>query len=695
MKGGVRSLVGVAVIFLVCMNNSSGYCNNQESCWYITGCGTCTTGANRVSTIGACVSTVSTGLRCGVTCCCNPGSYETKTSCVQCPVGMFSTQYVTACANCSVGFFTNQTGTSSCKSCSTGAFCPNTGMIVPILCPIGKYANSSGWTSCGSCPAGSFCPSSGTALAKPCPAGYFSNQTEATTCTRCPMNYFSSSGQSYCSNCPEGYSLDTNSSECSICPAGKYGSQAGVSFCSDCPEGTFCPDEGTSQPIPCSLGTFSNVSNSTSCDSCQNGTYSAVERQTACYACLAGQGYISKNEPCRLCEPGKYSSLAPSFAHECVACEFGKWMNMKGSTVCKDCPQVSSQVTCAQGSIVPLVSGSGWFRKLTDAGNIRACYPPESCPLTGENDTICAAEYTGDVCSSCSSGYFRNGGKCVKCISTYARWSVLSISLILLVIGLNRFLSTGDKVPPQFRTLLFWFQFLSLYPALSSAWPPVLFRFLNFTSIFNFDFGYLGMGCDIDSGYLQILRFKIILPFILFVLISVDCLIMVALKKLPKFSFLNVVSRTIYITYFFAIQLLSSMFQVFNCVQSGSKTLLNADPSIECFASEWGNFMIFDGIFIAFYVFIVPGFVIFLFRSGKKKNIDLIKPLFQGYREGAEWFEFVRFLFRFGFVLIRDAFGFDSSSKVLFLAFLLLSVLWVESRARPYLNEAQQDLSML
>jgi uncharacterized membrane protein len=257
-------------------------------------------------------------------------------------------------------------------------------------------------------------------------------------------------------------------------------------------------------------------------------------------------------------------------------------------------------------------------------------------------------------------------------------------------------IDSGERIPSQVRMLLFWFQFLSLFTILSSSWPPVLESFLNFTNVFNLDIGYLGMGCDISSGYLEVLMIKILLPVIVFLSLASINYVRYLMKRTARVSRFAVLSKCVYIVNFFSIQLLSSLIQPFNCVQSGGKLVMAVDPSVECLGQSWNNFIVFDVFFVSLYFVLTPAILICKFRhdSGGQWH-EVVRPLVQGYRPGAEWFEIVRFLFRVSFVLIRDTLNLSTEGKGIFLTLILLSVLWIESRSRPYANPAIQDLSML
>jgi hypothetical protein len=253
-----------------------------------------------------------------------------------------------------------------------------------------------------------------------------------------------------------------------------------------------------------------------------------------------------------------------------------------------------------------------------------------------------------------------------------------------------------NSVPPPLKMLLYWVQFLSLFPALSTAWPANLLTVLNFTSVFNLDIGYLGAGCDLAKSYYSILTAKLLLPFIFVALLFIFRIVRKLLNS-HVFSCLSLFAHMLFVANFFSIQILSSMFQIFNCVDTGSTGYRIAqDPSVSCYDRIWKTFVGLDTVMILFYLLVLPSIVIYIFsrykRTGDKITFDtLIKPLTHGYRDGAEWFELVRLSFKLGFVLVRDVFNLSLSGKIAFLCLLLLILVWSESNCRPYENPAHHN----
>jgi hypothetical protein len=273
---------------------------------------------------------------------------------------------------------------------------------------------------------------------------------------------------------------------------------------------------------------------------------------------------------------------------------------------------------------------------------------------------------------------------------------------LFALFAISKFSQNQTKVPPTLRLILFWFQFLAVLPSLSSAWPTVLFNFLNFTSIFNLDLGYLGMECDISgSSFFTIQTLKVLLPVIFMAFLFGQRIILFAFKIARKQSLLHIVGQTIVVTNFLSMQLLSSMFQVFNCVEFGDgRFVVKQDPSVSCYSEAWKKFVVFDSFMIFLYLLLIPLWVAFKYKTAtdikdEKTLSILIHPLTSSYRPGAEFFEICRLGFRIFFVLIRDALRISTVSKITFYMLLLLALVWFESDVRPYPGRAQQGLSIL
>jgi hypothetical protein len=444
--------------------------------------------------------------------------------------------------------------------------------------------------------------------------------------------------------------------------------------------------------------------NASSCEACPSGSFQSKHMQTMCDDCGFGSvnlfGPSASNATCLMCPSGKYSDSKAST--ECLDCELGSWSSILGATSkasCSKCPLIQG-VSCPKGSPVPLVSG-GLFRTLESPDNITICFPAEACLYSGYGNTSCSIGYEGIGCSLCIAEYFRSFGKCVKCLHKGLRWGIIVATSVGLILFMLKLTQKNQSVPIPLKMLLFWIQFLSLYPALSTSWPPLLSSLLNLSGLLILDIGFLGVGCDVSNSFYSVLTAKILFPLLFFAIIFV-----IGVFKdhhhfqSVKDSFLKAFAYMVFAANFFSIQILSSMMQVFNCVSTGMDGIkVFQDPSITCFDAVWTKFVVFDSCMIFFYLIALPLALVRMFSTSKKGDSNvmnfILKTLTDGYKEGSEWFEFVRLLLKFGFVLVRDVFRFSSNGKIAFLSLLFLVHVWSESNWRPYENAAHQNLSLL
>jgi hypothetical protein len=288
--------------------------------------------------------------------------------------------------------------------------------------------------------------------------------------------------------------------------------------------------------------------------------------------------------------------------------------------------------------------------------------------------TSCSVGYDGSSCSKCSTNFFRSGTRCVKCLVKGGRWTIIVLVAICLVFVISKLVQKQTLIPNSLKVMLYWVQFLSLLPVLSNSWPPALENLLKFTSILNFDIGYFGVGCDLPANsYFFVLIVKLMLPIIFTVVLSFSRVIGVLLKVRRTFDFKELITQSIFVANFFAVQLLNAMFQVFNCRElSPGLFVIYQEPSVKCYDQSWWSFVAVDITFMFLYAVLGPFFFWHHFKKHKFNSLDdkgmhksLVEPLVRQYRKGAAWFEFVRLLLRLGFILLRDAVQMTSSGKII------------------------------
>jgi hypothetical protein len=628
---------------------------------------------------------------------CSSGSYSNQnaSSCDLCSPGTYSLSGSSTCTQCAPGKFSGSSGALQCVACQAGRALANNGSSSCDLCLPGKYSFSTGESLCNDCSLGRYSSTNGSLGCLTCPENTYADVTGLSSCISCPngtstqvgASAYSQTSVDACSACPVGTFL--SSKACILCPIGFYKNDPSGLQCSACPEGFYCNKTGCTQCSSCSQGYFASQKNSSSCQICDPGKYSSE---------------AGGNSGCKSCEGGKYSGAIG--ASSCETCPKAKWSSSAGATsdLCKACP--TEGVVCNEGSAVPYVI-SGYFRTLSSPANVTACIPSEACQEAGFSDTACTQGYSGVACTSCSTDYFRSNGKCLRCMQSFLRWFVVVLSVLIAVYGLAKISEKQNSIPPEVKISLFWFQIMSLFSGFSPAWPDSLKSVLNFMSVFNIDIGYLGLSCALStSSYLTILGFKLALPIFVFILLSAQRLgkkIYLNLKGNPEctgvLSYDMILSRIVFLCDFFAIQLFSSLFQIFRCSPSDSgKDVMYNDPTTPCYESAWNGYLGVVIFFIIFYFVIVP--TIFLLRVRAVKNNEdqfheLVDPITKQFKEEYHWFEVVRLLFRFFFVLFRDIFGLNIDATSACLATIIITNMWMESMFRPYTSLQQNRISNL
>jgi hypothetical protein len=598
-------------------------------------------------------------------------------------------------------------------------------LILSHLKPVSQCANAS------RCPAGMYSSFNSSQSCMICPRGWYSSGNLATGCTQCPIGRYSAY-----------YGLSSLNS-CELCPIGTYGRNVSHSQCFQCLEGTWNNASEQSNCIACGFQSYNDGLGSTSqskckcnagyapfrpnnsinclecisgkysftgdqsCSSCPPGSYSLTPAATDCIVCSAGRYSAvtssSSQSNCQLCPSGRYANGSQALS-ECTPCPSGTFNPQIGSqslSSCRKCP-ASANVICPEGSEVPYVP-AGMYRSLENSDQIYQCIPSSACQSTGFGNTLCSEGYGGSLCSQCSENYFRSGGNCVKCIISTFRWLLATVCCLMLFFVIFKLSKSQRNISNSLKLTLFWFQFLSLYPSLSSNWPPILLRVFNFASVINLDIGYFGVGCDVgQKSYYTLLTFKLLLPFLFIITMTpFNIYSRFVGRSKSEFSLINILGSALFITNFFSVQLFSSMFQMFNCVAfEGDVKVISQDPSVQCYTEDWTQMIGFVWFMIILYIVIIPALIIASwFRSKsngtQNKMQKFMYPITRPYHDKAKWYEASRVVFKLLFVLVRDAFKLSRLSKMIFIVLILITVGWIENRHRPFSDSIANDISTM
>ncbi|CDW74865.1 cast multi-domain protein [Stylonychia lemnae] len=311
---------------------------------------------------------------------------------IPCPAGTFSStayQYSnTSCKPCTTGFYCSQSGLSApTGSCDPGFYCPG-GQISP------RPKNFS-------CKEGEYCPAK-SGLPTIVPAGYYQSMPFQSTYVICPKGYYCEEGSTQYKNnsCPPGYycPAGTQYKNQYPCPAGKYQPLTGQYTCIDCDPGKYCNQTGLSQVKgDCSAGYYCKSGSATATPitfqngvevggQCKKGYYcpsgSAVMRP-----CLPGQycGKVGLDKPSGQCKAGYY----------CLTTAIVSTPNneIDGGGICP------AGYYCQEGSTVPIPCPVGTFSSLS--GNTHK----DNCTIC-LNGTYCESSGLSAPTGQCARGYY-------------------------------------------------------------------------------------------------------------------------------------------------------------------------------------------------------------------------------------------------------------------------------------------------
>jgi hypothetical protein len=510
-----------------------------------------------------------------------------------------------------------------------------------------------------------------------CMPGLFLNNG---TCSYCPAGRSSKNfGSTSCDViCPAGTYSSSTDLWCKQCPIGKHSGSSSVIQCSSCPLGTYADSTGLSACIVCPTPKFTLAGGATSvedCQGCQAGYQ--VSANSTCSACP--QGKFSVQGTCASCPQGKYSSDSASTS--CNDCPQGKWSNaieITSSDRCNSCP--SNGVQCNSGSSVPFVL-AGWFRNLSiSPDSVMLCVPQDVCLQAGNGSTECLSGYQGSACSSCEDGYFRLGERCRFCLPASVREIIISGLALLALYLFWRLSSLQDRIPLVVKITFQWLQFLGVFVILSENWPQSLKTLFNITNFFNADIQYFGFTCDKSVTYWTIWIVKVLSPLI--VAACLASLTFMRVKLVEKATFERAVLvlksklSSIFLTLtLFSTLVFSAIFEIFDCAkQTEGSYVLRVDPSISCFSNTWIVYVSVAALFLLLYALILPGYGLYLiwkFRADKDGLMLRMRSFVTPYRQGCEFWEFVRLFEKILFFFVRDL----SSTDRFFRAALMFAVL--------------------
>ncbi len=334
--------------------------------------------------------------------CDSSASPSSRNGCIGCPPSQISTQGV--CNGCPAQSVPDESRTV-CVPCDLGLIVSADGAGCEA-CPAGKTASADG-TGCDSCILSGvdyYSTGQGGECAR-CETGKQPNQNR-TSCLPCPLGTQKGTADSECKACDPGQQPSSSQSECNACVPGKH--SVGGSACTVCPPG--------SQPD---------------------------DTQSACERCVDENAFSADGEDCSQCPV----RMAPNADRTACACKSGTYENTFGVILCEgvgsrdldltciDCPDC---LICDDPGNPKLSEGYAFFGQSVERnayrcpamqnGQVAGCPGgPLQWHLGNLSDvhclddptvcSVCAPEYTGPICGSCSEDFshLKVGKPCVAC----------------------------------------------------------------------------------------------------------------------------------------------------------------------------------------------------------------------------------------------------------------------------------------
>jgi Tyrosine-protein kinase ephrin type A/B receptor-like len=167
-------------------------------------------------------------------------SVNGSVQCTECPSGSYQNLSTLACDPCPAGFFSNVTSLTVCYACAEGSFSAQQGSVSCSACPAGRYATSQAQaTACAKCGIGTYTDTDGHTVCFECGIGNYSSIPGAVSCVPCPPGRFSAqTGAVQCSDCDRhtftNYAGGTSCTNCSNVTAYHFANRRGAQFCDEC-----------------------------------------------------------------------------------------------------------------------------------------------------------------------------------------------------------------------------------------------------------------------------------------------------------------------------------------------------------------------------------------------------------------------------------------------------------------------------
>jgi hypothetical protein len=261
------------------------------------------------------------------------------------------------------------------------------------------------------------------------------------------------------------------------------------------------------------------------------------------------------------------------------------------------------------------------------------------------------------------------------------------------------------RIPISVRIAMSWFQMFSLFTLLSRKWPQEILSLFNLSKFASLEIQYFGFECDVSVGYWFVWATKLSLPLIMLII----PLILAFLSRFPAFASFSAVHHSekaifafSFFLNFFYTSILGSVFEPFNCIrQNDGNTYMSANPSQKCSESSWNSKLPAAVFFAVVYLLAFPGISLWMYvskRQGVRINSSfesLLAILLAPYRKEIQFWEWIKFLHKFAFILVRDVGSLTSDARQTFATVLILGMLCMEMLWTPFARKHTNLVSAL
>ena len=291
----------------------------------------------------------------------------------------------------------------------------------------------------------------------------------------------------------------------------------------------------------------------------------------------------------------------------CKSGFFAVEITLEGRATCLSCPPGAR---CDEGLGQPMAlpgfsqQGNGFVRCVRDKG------------CAGNNE--CNPGYTGYLCSACQDGYFSDGSlSCEKCppgaeatlagvvaalVVAAAGVALITAAMLARSLGANSSEEDGSvssfrplrSIPPTLSMIVVSFQTVAVVAESNLAWGSETQDTLRILNVFNVDVNLFASECTLGSFYTKY-AVQNLIPALVLVFVVVFGLCAWAAARVLGSSPLAlippsrvVVASVISIAPLLYIPLARSSLVGVDCIQlPNSDWVLDVDPSVLCFDSEW------------------------------------------------------------------------------------------------------------